>query len=671
MRTKKNVTIGYEKGIHTRVAAMVVQKTTELEERFGCRLYIKRVDRALIVPCNSVLPLVGMKLKKGEQIQIFGDGTGSEQAVTALAEFMDGAGVVDQDEVDNIIQKNTLTSEKIFESIHNGLIVMDGAGRITIFNAAAEAMTGIDAAEAIGRLVDDLIPGFGAAEVIATGREKLGVKEAVGGNWVISDKSPVVVENCNVGAVAVLQDITQIEALSWELSSVKELEGKLISILEAVYDGICLVDKDHRITYANDAFTGILKKRVSELTEQSISILFPGEKIPNGFFNGQSGTVITNADGREFMLDVRPIAVDGAVSGNAIVARELTEITKLAAKVEELSAKTVMLEKELEKREDIGASFEKIFGKSGVLLEALSLASKASKTDATVLIRGESGTGKELVAKAIHNASTRKDAAFVSMNCAAIPADLLEAELFGYEKGAFTGAVRMKPGKFELADGGTIFLDEIGDMDRAMQAKLLRVLQEQEVERVGGLAPIKINVRVIAATNAPLEKLMENNSFRKDLYYRLNVISVILPPLRQRKGDIPLLVEAFIDKICMRYQLPPRRITKPALQCLEDYVFPGNVRELENIIERGVTLSAGEWIGVDDLPSYVRAIGENIPGFSGVPDENGEKIPTFAEMERDLIASALSKYKSFRKAGEALGLDHKTVSAKAKKYGLT
>ena len=146
LRTKKNVTIGYEKGIHTRVAAMVVQKTTELEERFGCRLYIKRVDRALIVPCNSVLPLVGMKLKKGEQIQIFGDGTGSEQAVTALAEFMDGAGVVDQDEVDNIIQKNTLTSEKIFESIHNGLIVMDGAGRITIINAAAEDITGIDSA---------------------------------------------------------------------------------------------------------------------------------------------------------------------------------------------------------------------------------------------------------------------------------------------------------------------------------------------------------------------------------------------------------------------------------------------------------------------------------------------------------------------------------------------
>lgn len=670
MRTEKTVIINYDKGIHTRVAASVVQKTTELEERFGCRLYIKRADKALIVPCNSVLPLVSMKLKKGESAVVFGDGTGSDEAVASLAAFMEGTGAVNQDEVDDIIQENTLTSEKIFEGIHNGLIVIDGEGRINIFNSAAQKMTGISSDRAIGRLVDEMMPGFGAQTLLKTGKERLGVKETINENWVISDKSPVVVDGSIVGAVAVLQDISQIEALSWELSSVKELESKLISILEAVYDGICLIDKNHRITFVNEAFTSIVKKTVPELTEKNIGILFDGEKIPKNFFQNDSETVMTNADGREFMLDVRPIAVDGAISGNAIVARELTEITKLAAKVEELSAKNVMLEKELFEREAIGASFEKIIGKSGVLLEALSVASKASKTDATVLIRGESGTGKELVAKAIHSASSRSGSTFVGMNCAAIPADLLEAELFGYEKGAFTGAVRMKPGKFELAHNGTIFLDEIGDMDRAMQAKLLRVLQEQEIERIGGLGPIKINVRVIAATNAPLEKLMESKDFRKDLYYRLNVISVILPPLRQRKGDIPLLAEAFTDKICMRYQLPRKRITKPALKCLEEYSFPGNVRELENIIERGVTLCTGEWIGAEDLPTYVTAIGENIPGVLDETGENGEIIPTFGEMERKLIALALEKHKTFRKAGEALGLDHKTVSAKAKKYGL-
>ncbi|MEG0379459.1 MAG: sigma 54-interacting transcriptional regulator, partial [Eubacterium sp.] len=392
-------------------------------------------------------------------------------------------------------------------------------------------ITGIATDTAIGRKVDNLISGFDIGEVLESGKEKLGVKTNIYGSWVIVDKSPVIVDGSIVGAVAVFQDISQIEALSWELNSVKELEGKLISILEAVYDGICLINKENKITFVNAAFASMVHKKVAKLTEQNIAVIFPGEKIPTTFFDGGAETILTNEDGREFMLDSRPISVDGAVSGNAIVARELTEITKLASKVEELSAKTVYLQEELEKRQDINASFKTIIGKSGVLLEALSLSSRASKTDATVLIRGESGTGKELVAKAIHHASPRKDKAFVSMNCAAIPPNLLESELFGHEKGAFTGAVKMKPGKFELADGGTIFLDEIGDMDMKMQAKLLRVLQEQEIERVGGLHPLKINVRVIAATNAPLEKLMEHNEFRKDLYYRLNVISVILPPL--------------------------------------------------------------------------------------------------------------------------------------------
>ncbi|MEG2898357.1 MAG: HPr family phosphocarrier protein, partial [Eubacterium sp.] len=219
MRTQKHITIGYEKGIHTRVAATIVQKTTELEERYGCRLYIKRENKALIVPCNSVLPLVGMKLKKGESIEIFGDGTTSRQAVTEMSEFISQSGDLDkdaQDAVDNIIQKNTLTSEKIFESIDNGLIVIDAEGRITIFNRSAQRMTGIDAEEAIGRKVETLIPGFAIEEIIKTGKEKLGMKEKLYDRMVVIDKSPVVVEGSIVGAVAVFQDISMIEALSWE-----------------------------------------------------------------------------------------------------------------------------------------------------------------------------------------------------------------------------------------------------------------------------------------------------------------------------------------------------------------------------------------------------------------------------------------------------------------------
>jgi len=256
------------------------------------------------------------------------------------------------------------------------------------------------------------------------------------------------------------------------------------------------------------------------------------------------------------------------------------------------------------------------------------------------------------------------------MNCAAIPSNLLESELFGYEKGAFTGAYKEKRGKFEIASGGTIFLDEIGDMDKAMQAKLLRVLQEQEIERIGGIEPIKINVRVIAATNSPLEKMMEEGDFRRDLYYRLNVITVVLPPLRQRKGDIPLLVEHFTEKISQKYDLPNCTIKKSALTALEQYRFPGNVRELENIIERGMTLSNNEWITIDDLPNHLRDEVTDKKKKNSPFEMNGDNLPTLEEMERELIGMALKKHGSFRQAGLALGLDHKTISAKAKKYDL-
>lgn len=675
MRTKQELVIGYDKGIHTRVAAMIVQKTTELESRYGCRIYLKRAGSTLMVQANSVLPLVGMKLLKGECIEIFGDGTKSSEAVAQLCAFIEaGAQAVDEEAVDSIIQKNTLTSEKIFESIENGLIVADTDNRITLFNQMASLMTGVPRREAIGRNIEELFPKMAITEVLKDGRERKGKRHKFGKYQVIIDCSPVIVEEKIVGAVAVMQDISQIEALSWELRSVRELEGKLVSILEAVYDGICMIDDEQKITYANAAFASLLKCRPSELTEHPIDSIFPGEKIPDGFFDTKQETILTNPDGREFMLDIQPIAVDSQITGNVIVARELTEITKLALKVEELSARTDYLQEELDKRQQLNASFDTIVGQSGVLIEALSVASRAAQTDATVLIRGESGTGKELVAKAIHHASSRRNKAFVSMNCAAIPAELLEAELFGYEKGAFTGAVREKPGKFELADGGTIFLDEIGDMDLAMQAKLLRVLQEQEIERIGGVKPKKINVRIIAATNAALEKMMEQKRFRSDLYYRLDVISVVLPPLRMRKGDIPMLTEFFIERICNRYKLPKKKITIRALQALERYHYPGNIRELENMIERGITLCEDTWIDLRDLPSYVSQLvtadGDNIPNPESDLWEYGENIPTMAEAEERLIRAALKKYPSFRQAAKALNIDHKTVSAKVKRYGI-
>ncbi len=667
------VVINNNNGLHTRVAAMVVRQARKIEERWGYQLYLRRPFASTGVPCNSVLPIVSLKIKKGETVEIYSSQSGSKEAIGEMVTFLkeipklEG---VETELVDNLLQESTLASEKIFESINNGLIAMDKRGIINIFNRAAEEITGIKAHDIIGKKGDEWVPNFNLKDLLNMKDEKLGLKHKIGSKWVITNKSPILADGEILGGVVIFQDISKIEELSWELHSVKELKRKLDHILETVDDGICMINKKQEVTYVNYPFVKMFHKDGKQVLARKINDLFPGQSFSQAFFSGKEEMILRLESGQEFILNVRPIIIEEKLRGSILVARELTEITRLVERVEALTEKTRYLQEELAKKEKLNDSFNNIIGKSGVLIESLMIASKASRTDATVLVRGESGTGKELVARAIHQASRRKGKAFVSMNCAAIPSNLLESELFGHEKGSFTGAYKEKRGKFEIADGGTLFLDEIGDMDKMMQAKLLRVLQEREIERIGGVKPIKIDVRVITATNAPLEELMETGEFRKDLYYRLNVITVMLPPLRQRKGDIPLLVEYFTEKISKKYDLPSCMMTKNALNALEDYHFPGNVRELENLIERGITLSNNEWITQKDLPAYFRESKEENDGLDWGKIKNGENIPTIKEMEKTLIECALKKVGSYRKAGLMLGLDHKTVATKAKKYGI-
>ncbi|WKY48364.1 sigma 54-interacting transcriptional regulator [Eubacteriaceae bacterium ES3] len=667
---EKTIVIKNKNGLHTRVAAMVARQSQSIEKTYNCRLFIKRFGSRTGVPCNSVLPLVSLKIKYGEEATIYSDSSDGENAVLGLIDFLEQIPLLELPEieaVDNLLQESTLASEKIFESIDNGLIAMDSEGIINIFNRAAEEITGIKASDIIGKKGDDWVPNFNLQDLLHSKDEKLGLKHKIGKKWVVTNKSPIIAGDEIVGGVVVFQDISQIEEMSWELHSIKELKEKLNTILETVDDGICMIDQKRRVTYVNYPFVKMFKKDGTQVLSRAIDDLFIGENFTDAFFDGLQDLMIKSDNGRELIMMSRPIIIEDKRRGNVLVARELTEIEKLVERVEALSAKASYLQDELSKKEELNPSFNCIMGKSGALIESLTIASKAARTDATVLVRGESGTGKELVARAIHRASSRGKKAFVSMNCAAIPPNLLESELFGYEKGAFTGAYKEKRGKFEVADGGTIFLDEIGDMDKMMQAKLLRVLQEQEIERIGGIQPIKIDVRVIAATNAPLEKLMEEGRFRNDLYYRLNVITVMLPPLRQRKGDIPLLVDHFSEKISKKYDLPRCTMTKKALAALEQYHFPGNIRELENIIESGVTLSNNDWVTLQDLPAYLRQPDE---GDKAALDWGGENLPSLEEMEKELIAKALEKAGSYRQAGIILGIDHKTVAAKARKYQL-
>ena len=311
-------------------------------------------------------------------------------------------------------------------------------------------------------------------------------------------------------------------------------------------------------------------------------------------------------------------------------------------------------------------SFDNIIGKSKGMAEVFELIRRASPTDSTILISGESGTGKELVAKAIHYNSPRSNLPFVKMNCAALPEGLIESELFGHEKGAFTGAVKATRGRFELADCGTLLLDEISEIPPALQAKLLRVLQEKEFERIGSGQTIKVDVRVIATSNRDLKSEVANGRFRDDLYYRLNVIPIDIPPLRMRKDDIPTLSEYFLNKSSQKLGIPNKSLSEKAMALIMEYSWPGNVRELENLIERAVVISRNQELLPADFPADL---------FSPYPEIKGGSLETGMTVEaaeKILILKTLKAHSGNKtKAAEVLGISSRTLRNKLQEYGLS
>jgi two-component system response regulator HydG len=324
-------------------------------------------------------------------------------------------------------------------------------------------------------------------------------------------------------------------------------------------------------------------------------------------------------------------------------------------------------------REEIGGRYGEIVGQSQVIMAVLATVDKVSAADSSVLIYGESGTGKELVARAVHNQSSRAPRPFVKVNCGSLPRDLVESELFGHEKGSFTGAVRQKKGKFELAEGGTIFLDEIGDIPSETQVNLLRILQEKEFDRVGGERTLVADVRVVAATNRPLKQMVAEGTFREDLYYRLDVIPIQLPPLRERIDDIPLLVEHFLDKKSREMNLRLRRLTEGAMAALQAYPWPGNVRELENIIERTLVMVEGDTVGAEDLPLAAGdTAAEPAPtADAGSPGNGLELNERLERLEKELITKAMKDAAGVKThAADILGIKPSALYYKLDKYGV-
>ncbi|RMH22530.1 MAG: sigma-54-dependent Fis family transcriptional regulator [Acidobacteria bacterium] len=347
---------------------------------------------------------------------------------------------------------------------------------------------------------------------------------------------------------------------------------------------------------------------------------------------------------------------------------ELKVVVSKALESTGLRAENVYLRRELKQK----YQFDNIIGRSPKMQEIFSLIERVAKTHSTVLIRGESGTGKELIARAIHFASPRASHRILSINCGALPETLLESELFGHEKGAFTGAVGEKKGLFQEAHLGTLFLDEIGEMTPAMQVKLLRALQERKVRKVGGNREESVDVRIIAATNQDLAERIESGDFREDLYYRINVIPIHLPPLRERRQDIPLLAQHFVEKYSQQLGLPPKPISAEALRHLESYDWPGNVRELENVVERALALGTSESLTTRDLPLHMVAPDQRPAATVTLPEEGIDLEQHLDEIRGQLMAQALERAGGVQtQAAQMLSMTFRSFRYYAKKLGLT
>lgn len=357
-------------------------------------------------------------------------------------------------------------------------------------------------------------------------------------------------------------------------------------------------------------------------------------------------------------------AVDALKSGASEYLTKPVDLDDLLFRIKKIEEKRHLIRENKVLKEVLQGRLKaiNIIYTSDKMHEVVSLVARIAKTDSTCIILGESGVGKELVVDLIHELSERKDQPLVKVNCAAIPDNLLESELFGYEKGAFTGAFQRKIGKFELANNGTLFLDEIGDMPLLLQSKLLRVIQAREVERLGGLRPVKIDVRIVAATNMNLEEEVKKGAFREDLYYRLNVVSIRVPPLYERREDIPVLMDFFLKRYNDRHRKDIKGFTKESRDIMIKNDYPGNVRQLENIIERAVVLTRNEYISKDDLPVMSAADESALSG--GIKDVVGS-------MEKKMILEALAKEDWVQtKAASAIGISERMLRYKIKKYGI-
>ncbi|PLR76434.1 sigma-54-dependent Fis family transcriptional regulator [Bacillus sp. V3-13] len=624
-----------------------------------------------------------------ENIDVIIEVTGSDQVFTALRDargkntllipgsvaFLLARLLEEKEQLVETFRNETYKHDLIFNSTEDGMVVIDTDENVILFNKSAEKITGVSREFALGRHIHEVIASSELPRVLHTRRIEANRKLLLkNGAKIIATRIPIIDEKEQlIGAFSVFQDITEVVNLAEEITNLKEIQTMLEAIIHSSDDAISVVDEAGRGILINPAYTRITGLSEDEVIGQPATAdISEGESIhmkvlqTRRAVRGASMRVGPNK--KEVVVNVAPIIVNGKLKGSVGVIHDMSEIQSLNRELNRARQIIRTLEAKY--------SFADIIGESDEMKLAVEQAKLGAKTPATVLLRGESGTGKELFAHAIHNASDRKYNKFIRVNCAALSESLLESELFGYEEGAFSGAKRGgKRGFFEDANNGSIFLDEIGELSANTQAKLLRVLQEKEITRVGGTKSIPINVRIIAATNVNLEKGIANGTFREDLYYRLNRMPIHIPPLRRRKGDIPSLCERLIHKINQDYGRNVESISVDAMNCLMSYDWPGNVRELENILGRAIIFMhyTEQEIDISHLPELKGKFNETneLPVLKDSFLQAGTLNERMEQYEKKLIEQALELANGNKTlAAKTLGISVRNLYYKLDRYDL-
>ncbi|MRG86521.1 sigma 54-interacting transcriptional regulator [Salinibacillus xinjiangensis] len=514
----------------------------------------------------------------------------------------------EKEELLSELKNQTKDREFILDAIHDGMIVIDEYFRITFANKSAERILGKKKVEIIDQPVEHIIPTTRLPHVFNVKRKEVNQKLILNnGKKIITTRIPITDSAGDaVGAFAVFKDITEVVNLAEEITDLKEVKTMLEAIIHSSDEAISVVDEKGNGLMINPAYT-----RITGLTEKDVigkpatADISEGESMHLRVLKTRRAVrgvhMKVGPANKDVIVNVAPVIVDGKLKGSVGVIHDVSEIQSLTSELKRA--------RQIIRNLEAKYTFDDIIAESTEMNIALEQAKVGAKTPATVLLRGESGIGKELFAHAIHNESNRRHNKFIRVNCAAIAESILESELFGYEEGAFSGAKQGgKRGYFEEANYGSIFLDEIGELSLSMQAKLLRVLQEGEIVRVGGTKPVTIDTRIIAATNVNLEKAIMKGEFREDLYYRLNRLPIYIPPLRERMDDLPALVNHLIQKLNSDYGRHVKSISNEAIGLLKAYHFPGNVRELENIIGRAMIYMSHNEDQI--LSSHIPELGE-------------------------------------------------------------